>query len=471
MRANPFTRVVPETLSYQRSLEEYLTDFSCRCLPEVAEGVRDVSRERRRIEDYIASLPVERIRLFEELATDHPPMSPDTRLAVLLPARMEERRIGRFLEAFDREILGSDRRAQGSVELLVLVNWRHGESPDATAELVRRHAASGPPYHLLCIERRLDKAEERHPLPAVRGLMADYALFRAVHRQRWNHPLYLLSEDADVEDIEPGRSAKMIDYLDRHPGVDAIRGIQDRTQTALASNNLLLFERRSWSFAETLMSQPRLWPARRQDASFHWNRVVTGGWNTCFTAEVYAMIDGYSPELRIFEDRDIGQRISVLRGRWSGERFIPDVSTVTRVPYRATSSAARAILALAEARHIYDRSNDFDFFFDICHEQAVRRLTVSELLDRIAEYAVIGSRNLTRFETVARSLLAEVLEFMGRTSEAVSLFRRAMWLTGWREGTYRLRSGGKIDLLDCSSFRRLAAQFALRELRTHRLQR
>lgn len=176
-------------------------------------------------------------------------------------------------------------------------------------------------------------------------------------------------------------------YLDIHPKLDALRGSQDRTRWALANNQLLLLERRSWFFTECQLSAKRLWPTNWEGANFYWNRVVTGGWNTCFTAETYALIRGYTPTVRIFEDMDIGQRISVLRGYWRGERFIPDVSTVSRFPYRAESSAARAILSLSQERHIYDDDNDFECFFGTYSEKSVHEKPLKDLIQNIRDFS------------------------------------------------------------------------------------
>ena len=442
-------------LSISRSISMYSLTWTG---PVPPAGVRCVSRERYLVDQYLRTLGT--LDLFEDIAAGHPPMEAGTRAVILLPARFEENRIERFFDALTEDLQGAVPPGDCTVEVLILNNWHQGETPDQTGELIRQQAQkTNLPYRLLYLERAWQPEEAETALARSRKLLADYTLYRAAQRTSWDGPLYLFSEDADVEAIEPGRTCNMIRYMDAHPRLDALRGVQMRTPSALARNHLLLFERRSWYFTETQLARQRYWPVHNDRANFYWHRVVTGGWNTCFSASIYALIRGYTPEVRIFEDMDIGQRISVVRGAWRGKRFVPDVSTVRRVRFRATSSAARALLALIQKRHIYDDRDNYSFFFDKAHETQVRQANLDELLETLAPETTLNDRTVHRFETLCEDLLEETRRIFGDRNEAQRVFSRTLWLMGLHRRDIRTSPEGRIKFLNYSPFLTSARAF------------
>lgn len=290
---------------YQRELAR----AGIRCHPfEGARARRDVAAERSAGARYLEAQPASHRAETRGMAGAIPPLSPQCRMTVLIPCRFEQRRLGACLDALRQACSSS---AWGRLEIVVLENWREGEQPDATGEVIgafrRVHPGGAPVHHL---RKVFAPQDARMGLSLSRKLLADVAVERLVQRSGADAPLYLASMDADVVGIEPGTLEAVIARMDADGSIDAVRGVQDRQPEILAQNALLLLERRSWFFAEKLLSDPRFWPHRNPEANFIWHRNVTGGWNTFFSAQVYAEIGGYS-RLRFLEDVDIGNRISV----------------------------------------------------------------------------------------------------------------------------------------------------------------
>ena len=79
-------------------------------------------------------------------------------------------------------------------------------------------------------------------------------------------------------------------------------------------NDIFFLIRRAWDFGEILLQNKKYRPDVNEKANFEWNRIITGGWNTAYSAQVYAEIGGYDPTMRQGEDMYIGKQISILRG-------------------------------------------------------------------------------------------------------------------------------------------------------------
>ncbi|HEB79313.1 MAG TPA: hypothetical protein ENI79_02415, partial [Rhodospirillales bacterium] len=217
-----------------RNLASYLEEFSSlRPLPEKLE--RNVDTERRVIEAYLSNLSADWVALVRRLCEALPAMAPQTRLSVLIPARLEAFRLPRCLAALEQESRSLRRSDPNVLEVIVLDNRRKSDAPDHTADAIALWTAHAK-AESLPVSRVVHvwNDDERFCLPKARKLLADVALMRAIERPTAIGPLYLISEDADVEDIEPNRSAEFVRRFDALPWLDALRGRQDRTPSVLA---------------------------------------------------------------------------------------------------------------------------------------------------------------------------------------------------------------------------------------------
>jgi hypothetical protein len=288
---------------------------------------RDCHREKSAIEGYLQSESSAHQALIQSMAEGMPAMHSACRMVVLLPCRNEsqhiEDRLTLLAEQFrpDASLL-----ARNQYEVIVLVNTCHDEPKDPTMDMVKRwvHPA-GMTLHALEFEHA---PNELSPLTLARKILADLALLRALRRNSYEMPLYLCSEDADVVWNDPRQLFEMIKTLDEHPELDALRGYQDRCPWLLIQHPILMLMRRSWNFCESYAASRPLRPSRNPNYHFNWNRHVTSGWNTAFSAEVYANIGGYNRDRQFEEDLDIGEKISALRAYEVSGNWIPQVNTI-----------------------------------------------------------------------------------------------------------------------------------------------
>ena len=133
----------------------------------------------------------------------------------------------------------------------------------------------------------------------------------------------------------------------RRPDLDALRGWQLRSPHLL--EYLPLFaERVTWRACEQRCPRVR-WSRAQRAVQL---RLEPGGhfrWNVAFTMEAYLLAGGYTTTVELFEDRDLGQRISVMRGaRHAGPVHPCHPPPFERMPFEACSNGRRALAALTK---------------------------------------------------------------------------------------------------------------------------
>jgi len=217
-----------------------------------------------------------------------------------------------------------------------------------------------------------------------------------------------------------------------------LRGIQDRQPEILKNNDLLFFGRRLWDIMEEFLRDPKYRPENNSSASFVWNRVISGGWNTAFTAEAYAQIGGYNPDLVIGEDMDIGQKISILRGHEEEDKFIPNTITAEGSGLRGSSSPRRFIDALAKQKGVYE---DFE-------NQDVKKFSLSELMNKIREFSVATLEQRRRYEHEINTATDFLRSIAGGNDEMVtSIMNRTLFYVGLKKPKdYDWQQNGKVEL-------------------------
>ena len=437
-----------------KSLDYYLGVFRNGSVS--SHSTRCASREREAMFAYIDSWNSAWRDMVRSFALSLPPMSPEIRVAALAPARNEQFRIKLFLNAIKSDIDSSN--IKNAFELLIIENGVESEIGRTSEVVTGWIQIVNPSFPVHIIQQKWDH-DEKYPLAKARKLIADIAIYRASRLTAPKKSLYFLTEDADIESIQNGRLKAAISYLDKHPEIDAIRGIQERSIQALKSNHLALLERRSWQITELLLSSQYYWPNKRESYNFYWNRVVTSGSNVFISAEVYCEIRGYSKDVTVFEDMDIGQRISVLRGRYSRGQFIPCMDTVRRFSFREESSIARILLSLQKGRHVY--SHNGRCFYD-ADDIVKAPLAVKRLLVELGPYSKLTLKSKWRYERVLSELFNEVWRILKEYRVAEDLFKRMMFFIGFKMDDYYISKDGDITLVKTKNFLRLAEDFSKR---------
>ncbi|MFD0558176.1 hypothetical protein FB566_3475 [Stackebrandtia endophytica] len=422
-----------------------------------AEGrrpVRDARRERIAVREYLDHQPTGYRDTVEKIAATLPPMHPRCRISALVPCRTEAGQIGGLLSRYadQRDLTGGPLHGD-DYEVLALVNRFADEPDDGTADVVNRWSGEGLRAHAA---EYIHPDGEKAPLTMARKLLADVALWRSVERPEPAGPLYLASEDADVPWLDPRQLAYMITTLDGDPGLDSVRGAQDRCPWQMARHPLLVLMRRSWNFTEALVARRSMWPDRNPGYDFTWNRLNTSGWNTAFTAEVYARVGGYSRQRPFEEDMDIGEKISAFRAYRQDGQLVPQVATVGRIPTRAEGSPRRWLYWAATGTEPYADGNDYENFFRRDHERAVKDRALTEL-ETLAETATrLDVDRLT--EAMQRDLDFLTGRCGGDGNEAV-LYRRVLALIGFRPGDADI-DGGRLCIRSVAGVAERLARYA-----------
>lgn len=421
---------------------------------------RDPASERLEIESYLSNQSAEHLRLLERLADELPAMHAKCRLAVLLPCRNEAQHIQDRLNLM-AEQFGADGRLldRDLYEVIVLVNNAADENVDSTAELARLWR--NPTGMNLSVIQMVHAVDESAPLTLARKILADLALLRASRRNVYSNPLYLVSEDADVVWNDPRQLSEMLNAFDAQPAIDGIRGYQDRCPWLLIDHPIVLLMRRSWNFCESYASSRALRPDRNPQYQFNWNRRVTSGWNSAFTADIYARIGGYNRFRKFEEDLDIGEKISTLRAYETSKGMIPQVNTVIGLPIRAEASPRRWYYRTAKGIEPYDDRNGYENFFAQEHEQFLKSKSLNELSQAIAPFSSLDPANIPLLEDMLQKDFEFLCRLHGSELLATRAYQRILSWLGFESSHTDIRDG-QVFVRSLEGVRRTIDQFAAR---------
>jgi hypothetical protein len=287
------------------------------------------------------------------------------------------------------------------------------------------------------------------------------ALLRASRRNVYSNPLYLVSEDADVVWNDPRQLSEMLNAFDAQPAIDGIRGYQDRCPWLLIDHPIVLLMRRSWNFCESYASSRALRPDRNPQYQFNWNRRVTSGWNSAFTADIYARIGGYNRFRKFEEDLDIGEKISTLRAYETSKGMIPQVNTVIGLPIRAEASPRRWYYRTAKGIEPYDDRNGYENFFAQEHEQFLKSKSLNELSQAIAPFSSLDPANIPLLEDMLQKDFEFLCRLHGSKLLATRAYQRILSWLGFESSHTDIRDG-QVVVRSLEGVRRTIDQFAAR---------
>lgn len=409
---------------------------------------RSASREREHLRDYFDKLPAAHRERVRALAADLPAIDPRCRISVQVPARFEAKYLRQFLDVYaDQRDLDSAPLPEHFFDVLVVNNYLAGEQPDDSASVFAEFGTAVAErvrsFHFVDVELT---ADERYPLTLSRRLGADITIARLLARDCYPEPVYFALEDADTVWLDPRQLAIQTAALDAHPELDGVRGQQDRCPWIMCENDLLVILRRSWNFTEAFLSRESLRPHRNSLYDFTWNRVVTSGWNTAISAEAFAVMGGYTPDRRLGEDVDIGERLSCLRGSWNGERFVPEVGTIAPLRTRAEGSPRRWLLRVAADMEPYNRKNGYENFFSPIVTEYIKSPDYANLLDTARPSARLSPANAHLFEDVLSRDFEFTLKVRKRRTDAEDQWRWVCHALGLHPADWRI-VGDRIQLL------------------------
>ena len=412
--------------------------------------MRSVEREREIIASYLNdefSDNPEYERKVATVASSLGSMNNDCRVSVNIPAWMEEGNLSRLLNQYiDQVDNKGDSLDRSLFEINILVNRRKGTPEDKSVKVIenfieeytRRYDGVRPVVHYANVEMEPEEAN----IGFVRKLLTDAVLQRSLDRDNQLQPLYIESEDADLIEVDKRTVFNLISKLDKNPHLDAVHGIEGRMPSIIKDNALLLMRRNAWETFLFNVRQKRFRNPRNPNWNSFSNRVITGGWNSGYSAEAYAMIGGYEPA-RAGEDISIGERISMMRG----DGDYPNLETIGSVPTRTESSPRRFIDEIANKKSAYED------FGDDGNEEAIRGVQLSDAMKRIDEYADITEDNKPTFENEAQMYYDWARGSTFTLGDARDVARRIMRSVGYEEGDY-VFEGDKIHIINWDNVKR-----------------
>lgn len=384
---------------------------------------RDIERERERIQKYIEAQDSAYLEELERFNETLEPMHQECRVAVIIPARLEEKSLGNLLDQYVHQINEDEGELNKDLfEINIIVNRRDTENPDRSMQVIEEWKQRNPGFHVNAIDIAFPRSKAN--VGMARKYITDLSLLRTLRRTNATSSFYIESEDADLFSVDKRTITKIINGFDSKPQVDVLRGIQDRQPEVMSQNDLFFFERRLWDIGEMALRNPKLRPDVFKNGSYTWNRVISGGWNTAYTAEAYAQIGGYVSDT-IGEDMKIGQKISVLRGKQdeSGE-FRINTQTAETSGIRSNSSPRRFLDAMVKQENAYDNFED----------QSLKEKTLEDLMKGLKAFERILPEHLPRYEGALNTFYEFIRSQMNQVPEATEVMRKTLFYLGLKEG-------------------------------------
>lgn len=366
------------------------------------------------------------------------PMSLECRAAVIIPARFEEKNIKEVLDGYAKQTEVSPKQ----FEINVIVNHRIDEIPDQTSEVVLQFMRDHPELTINLIDVQFDNKNAN--VSTARKLITDIVLSRAVKRDGYWSPLYIITEDADVKKVDPQIVKKVIHAFDADPSVDCLRGRQDRSNALIAQNYLCALKYKSSQIVEVILRDKRLRNPYREGFNFDWNRVVSGGWASAFTAEAYVLIDGYLKDTVVGEDVAIGQLCSIARGyRGSHGNVVPFLEVTKTIPVKGESNFLRLGNELVSGISAYS-NGQFE-------NQDIKKRSELEFLEVLKPFKRIEpgkKENTDKFQEVVRGAFYFLRGGIGNDNDFIQHYAPLYLLAlGFRKGDYDIvRTNDKVEL-------------------------
>jgi hypothetical protein len=403
--------------------------------------VRSTDRERSILRNYLekqSRINSAHYAMVERVANAMKPMDKATRVSVNIPAWMEGQNLTHLLSEFTDQV----NRADGSslspelYEINILINRKTGTAADDSVAVIDRFIVDFERAHGFKPNVNYYDIELDPPYNNVgyaRKLLTDAVSMRSVNRPEQDGALYYETEDADMINVDKRLISNLIDKMDNNPQLDAVRGVQDRSPKYMMQNDMLFLRRRAADFFELLASKKEFRDPNAPNWNFTWNRVVTGGWNTGYSAEAYGLIDGYDV-VETGEDMSVGEKITMVRG----DGNVPNLEVVGKVYSRSDSSPRRFIHEILTDKGAYAGDN----FSDEEANQLMRDKSLDEALESIKRYARIDASNEGAFTGFMQWQAGFANSVTPSKAEAEELTKRLMFWLGFEKDDYEIVGDG-----------------------------
>jgi hypothetical protein len=424
--------------------------------------VRDVARERETIQRYLEEQDKDNpahFQLAQKVAETFAPMTDETRISVNIPAWMEGKILYHTLEEYAKQ---TDRHgaplALNSYEINILVNRKTGTEPDNSIAVIKEFIKdyqdknNGLKPNINFYDVELDPPFNN--VGYARKLLTDAVMIRNQQRTNQAQPLYIESEDADLTHVDPYTVVNLINTLDEHPYLDAAGGVQDRSPEYLKDNDYLFLRRRIWDFFVVLARNKKFRDPTSPSWNYTWNRFVTGGWNTGYSAEAYAQIGGYDV-METGEDMILGEKMTMVRGNGT----LPNLEVTGTLHTRTDSSPRRFIHEIFSGDPAYG-----DKFTDEATNGTIRNNTIEQLMDIIADFSRVNPENQSAFEGALSGIFSSIRSVTHTQTEANQLMRRLLFFLGLKKTDYNITDDGTLSVSSWKNFSNALEKYRLQHV-------
>lgn len=416
--------------------------------------LRDVNREKEAIDNYLDSIKDNDSDHYSRLTNllaqpTMKPMNTKTRVSVNIPARMEGKGIYKMLESYTAQVDKTGAEINPELyEINIVVNRKQGEASDNTAEEISRFIAEsqskGKQYNINFVDIEFDVAHAN--VGYARKVITDLTLLRSNSRSSKDGVLYIESEDADLLHVDSRTIINIIEKLDNNPHLDAVRGIEDRAPSVMMENDFLFTMQRMKDFAGTIMQNRKSFrPENNAKWDYFWNRVITGGWNTAYSAEAYALIGGYDAKI-VAEDTAIGEKISMIRG----DGKMPNLDVIGRVSSRTDSSPRRFIHEVLTGENAYSGA-----FNDPEVNNLIKNEPLDKLIERIKPLSRIDDTNVDKFKDMLQNYYQYFIKNVTPNEDAAkSLYKLTLGLLGFKPEDYTFEADGSMKIITIDNLKK-----------------
>lgn len=244
---------------------------------------------------------------------DAPSMNQNIEAVITVPAYQEGKNLEKTIRNYAK-LKNRDR-----FEIVILENHPRDKNRDNTAEVVQRMRQEFPDITIVHLRHVF---EEKRPIGEIRKYLTDAVLLRKQEADI-KHSLALISNGADLENIDPNYISRILHAFKQSPELDAIAGKWDYPTDIYEKFPLLHASQRLWHYFDIVFRHRYL------------KSPELIGRNSAFRSGTYAAIGGYNKEAKLAEDLEIGWLIKDARNYDSSRvRYLNSAGLVSN-PRRA----------------------------------------------------------------------------------------------------------------------------------------
>jgi hypothetical protein len=304
------------------------------------------------VAEYLEKQDPEYLAELGNMISGEKPMSPDVETVITVPAYQEAGNFEKTLRAYAKL------KDRNKFELVILENHPVSVERDNLAEIIGKIKLEFPDMNISHLYKAFDK---KPAIGEVRKYLVDAVMLRK-HQAKISKSLAIVSNDADMEDINPDYANKVSEVFKLNKKIDAIAAKWDFPEESFKKFPLLHASQRLWQYL---------------DIAFRNNYLKSPeliGRNSAFRSGTYAAIGGYNEKAKLAEDLEIGWLIKEARGH-----------EASRIEYANSawliSNPRRAVVKMLSGGNLIEQYGDFHV------NEEVRKAPLDKLLENKHDFS------------------------------------------------------------------------------------